>query len=161
MRRPTPLLLAPAAVAALAAAVALPSLGTGQTAGRDITVRERPLAIQTVDAPPRTAGERIGAGDRLVTRQALFSDGGARLGTLFTDCVGVGPTAPFFKATLLCTVTYRFRDGSVVATGAGRLQPGTRLAIVGGSGAYRSATGEVELTTPIGEESVDVLHLDG
>jgi hypothetical protein len=86
------------------------------------------------------------------------------VGTLFTDCVNVGGAAEVFKATLQCTSTYRFKDGEVVSAGVVRLSagPATGFPIVGGSGAYRGAHGEVSAGAPVkGYDGVDVLHLDG
>lgn len=111
-----------AAIAAVAAAVAIPALTTAQApGGRDITVREKVRAVKIVDIKPRSRHQRIGRGDRVITQQALFKPGGGRTGTLFTDCVGVGSTAQLFKATLQCTTTDRFKDGQLVAAGVVRL----------------------------------------
>ncbi|MFL5825201.1 MAG: allene oxide cyclase barrel-like domain-containing protein [Thermoleophilaceae bacterium] len=152
-----------AAVAALATAVAVPALTTAQTSGtRDITVRERVQGVKMIDTSPRSRHERFSRGDRVVTEQALFSESGNRVGTLFTDCVGVGRTAQLFKATLLCSSTYRFRDGDVMTAAAVELAPGARGAIVGGTGAYKGVRGEGEAAPPVkGYDSVDVLHLEG
>lgn len=156
-------LIALAAAAGAAALVAVPTIGTGQApAGRDIVVREKVLAIGMNDVAPTSKKGRLSIGDTVVTRQSLRDVGGARIGTLFTNCAGVGPTAPLLSATLLCTTTYRFGDGQIVAMGVTRLSPGGRLTIVGGSGAYASARGEVEFAAPMrGDDSQDIIHLAG
>lgn len=165
--------LATAALVALVAAVSIPVISTAETSGtRDITVREKLGALKIIDAKPRARDpfSRFSLGDRVLTRQAMFDESNRRIGTLVSDCVGVGRTAPLFKTTLQCTASYRLKDGQVVAAGAVRLGDrqsvkGRRegaVPIVGGSGAYRGASGEVTPGAPVkGYESVDVLHLDG
>ena len=154
-----------AAVAALAAAVAIPAFTTAQTTGvRDITVRNKVRAVQFVHVKRSDRGERLGKGDRVITSQRLFNDSDDAVGTLSTDCVNVGASAHVFKATLQCTSTYRFKDGEVVTAGVVVLSagPATRFPIVGGSGAYRGAHGEVSPGASVkGYDSVDALHLDG
>ncbi len=86
---------------------------------------------------------------------------GRRSGTLYTDCTGVGSTKALFAgAQVLCTVTYRFADGQIVAAGATTLGPRFRLAIVGRTGAYEAAGGSVASARPAkGFDSADVLRL--
>ena len=157
--------VAGAALAALAAAAAVPALTGAQTSGaREITVREKVRAVQFVRAKASTKGDRLATGDRVITRQALFDPKNARIGTLFTDCVNVGPAAALFKATLQCTTTYGFREGQIAAAGVLRLSagPGSRFPIVGGTGAYSSARGEVEAVAPVkGFDSAEVLRVVG
>lgn len=153
-----------AALAALAAGAAIPALtGAQAPGGREITVRDKVRSVKLVHVKASAKGERLGTGDRALTRQALFDTANKPIGTLFTDCVNLGPTAPiFFKATLQCTVTYRFGDGQVVAAGLVSFKPGARIPIVGGTGAYGSGRGELEVGGPVkGYDSVDVLHLAG
>ena len=103
-------------------------------------------------------------GDQLIVRLAMFNTGGARLGSAYLSCVGVGKKAPAAVATQQCTQTYEFKDGQIVAAGIVRFNQLEKLsaAIVGGSGAHRSASGEVTSGAPVkGYDSVDVLHLDG
>jgi hypothetical protein len=152
-----------AALAALAAGAAIPALtGAQDPGGREIVVREKLRALQFVHAKASTKGDRLAMGDRVVTRQALFNTSNKPIGTLFTDCSNLGPAAPVFKATLQCTVTYRFRDGQIVAAGQADLKPGERVPIIGGTGAYSLARGEVQTARPVkGYDSVDVLHLAG
>ncbi len=152
-----------AALAALAAGAAIPALtGAQAPGGREITVREKVRSVKFVRAKASTKGDRLATGDRVVTRQALFDTANKPIGTLFTDCANLGLAAPVFKATLQCTVTYRFRDGQVVAAGQADLKPGARVPIIGGTGAYSLARGEVQARAPVkGYDSVDVLRLAG
>lgn len=151
------------ALAALAAAVAFPALESdAQSPGtRDLVLREKVRAIKFVQHKRSTRGDRLARGDRVITQQGLFNESNTQIGSLFTDCVNVGPAARVFKATLQCTATYRLRDGQVVMSGLVRLGvPGARAPIVGGSGAYRTARGEVESGASVkGYDSVDILHL--
>jgi len=69
-----------------------------------------------------------------------------------------------YKATLLCTASYRLADGQFATVGAIRLggRPGASPTPIVGSGAYRGQHGEVASAPPVkGYESVDVLHIDG
>jgi hypothetical protein len=161
----TPLRAISVAVVVAIAAVAIPALTSAQTDGtRDVTVREKVRAVKFVHVNPSSRGERLAMGDRVLTRQALLDENGGALGTLFTDCANVGRRAEVFKATLQCTSTYRLKDGEIVSTGVVRLgsTQGLEFPIVGGSGAYRGAHGQVTPGAPVkGYDSVDVLHLDG
>jgi hypothetical protein len=158
--------LAAAAVAAIATGVAVPALTSAQTAGtHDINAREKVRAVRFVHAGAGARGDRLALGDRVITRQALYDESDRPTGTLSTHCVNVGRTAQVFKATLQCTSIYRFRDGQVVSSGVVRLAgspSAARIAIVGGTGAYRSVRGEVQAAAPVkGYDTTDVLHLDG
>lgn len=155
--------VAGAALTALAAGAAIPALtGAQAPGGREITVRDKVRSVQFIHARASTKGDRLATGDRVLTRQALFDTANKPIGTLFTDCANLGPRAQVFKATLQCTVTYRFGDGQVVAAGLVSFKPGAQTPIVGGTGAYRLARGEVEAGAPVkGYESVDVLRLPG
>lgn len=151
-------------LAAIITAVAIPSLTGAQTSGaRQIIVREKVRAVKIVDVKPRSRRERLSIGDRVLTRQKLFDESNKRVGTLFTDCVGVGQTTVLFKATLQCVATYRLGRGQVVASGVVRLSDRNATAgIVGGTRAYRGAKGQISPGAPArGYQSVDVISLDG
>jgi len=154
--------VAAAALAATTAAVALPALGGAQTGDREITAREKVRSVKFVHQKRTTKGERLATGDRVLTRQAIFNAGGKASGTLFTDCANVGKAAAVFKATLQCTLTYRFGDGQIVSAGVVRLGSGGVAAafpIVGGTGAYKGVRGEAKAGAPVkGFDSVDVLR---
>jgi len=157
--------LAAAALAAIAAAVAIPALtGADAMADRTITVRDKVRGVQFIHAKATTRGSRLDLGDRVITRQATFDEKDRSVGTLTTDCVNVGPAAEVFKATLQCTSVYRFADGQVVSAGVVRLDGAAgsaRIAIVGGTGAYASATGDVGGGAPVkGYDTVDLIRLE-
>ena len=155
--------LKPALVlAAIAVAAAVPA--SAQTA-RDITVREKAQAVKFVHQRPAKRPDVLAMGDRVITRQALFDESDRRIGSFHTDCLNGGARAQVFKATLICTSIYRFADGQVVSQGVVKLggnPASARIAIVGGTGAYRSARGEVSAAAPVeGYDSVDHLSIDG
>lgn len=158
-----PQVLTAGVLAAIAAAAAIPALTGAQTpTTREIVAREKVRSVTFVKAKASTKGDCLATGDRVLTRQAIFDAANAPTGTLFTDCANVGPAAAVFQATLQCTATYRFRDGQIASAGIVKLSAGTgsRFPIVGGSGAYRSARGEVEAGVAVkGYDSVDLLHL--
>lgn len=143
--------------------VAVPALtGAQSTGAREIVVRERVASVRFVHQKPSTRGDRLLTGDSVLTRQRLYDESGNRIGTLFTDCVNVGHAAVVFRATALCTASYRFADGQFATVGAIRLggQPGTSPTPILGSGIYRGVHGEVASAPPIKGYDVDVLRLD-
>jgi hypothetical protein len=151
------------AVAAIAATTAIPAITGAQTTGaREMTVRMKVRAGEMVHNG-KAKGNRLATGDALLLRLAMSSPTGDALGSAHTHCVNVGPTASAENALLQCTQTYRFKDGQLVIAGVVRFSQLENLAmpIVGGSGAYRGATGQLSSGAPVkGFDSVDVLHLD-
>ena len=131
------------AAAVLAVAVAIPALTSADSA-RTITVQDKVRAVKIIDVAPKSKRDKFSQGDRVLTRQAMFDTNDRRIGTLFTDCAGVGPTAPLFGGLLQCTSTWQLRRRP---SGGRRhdpaaANPDARFPIVGGSGAYRGASGE-------------------
>ena len=151
-----------AAATALAAATAIPRLTDAQTtAEREITVRMKVTAGTQVQHGKKA--ETLATGDAVVVRLKMTSPAGIALGTAYSECVNVGARAKGEQATLQCTQTYRFRDGQIVTTGVVRFSHlnGLTIPIVGGSGAYRGASGHLTLGPPVrGFDSVDIMHLD-
>lgn len=162
--------IAAAAAAALSAAVAVPALtGAQSPPARTITLQERVQTAVGDDVAPKSKRGpimsptgRVSVGDRLVVRQAVFNTSRKRIGKLYTDCTGVGPTKPLFGgATLLCTVTYKLSDGEIVAAGAVSLKR-FEIPIIGGTGAYAGARGTVKTVKPAkGFDSADVITIAG
>ena len=151
--------------AAIAAATVIPALTDAQTNGeREITVRMKVRGGAQVQHRRSTRGDTLAPGDAVLVRLAMSDPDGAALGSAYTDCVNVGAKANAFKAMLQCTQTYRFRDGQIVTVGVARFSEleNFSIAIVGGTGAYRGASGFVTAGEQVkGFDSVDVLHLDG
>jgi Allene oxide cyclase barrel like domain len=151
-----------AVAGAVAAAAAVPALTPAQTTGpRDVTLLMKVLGGTEVK---HGKGSSLAPGDGVVIRLAVFDTGGARIGSAYTDCTNVGRRASGENAVLQCTQTYRLRDGQIVTSGVVRFTAldDIQIAIVGGSGAYRGASGHLATGAPVeGYDSVDVLHLDG
>ena len=162
MRKSVRPVLPAVALAVIAAGIVLPAISSNaQSGSRDITLREKVKSVKIDHVKSRSKGQRLSQGDRVTTRQTLFDASNKRIGTLYTDCVNLGATASLFKATLQCTATYRLGDGQIVIAGIAALRPGQHVPIVGGTGAYRGATGEAETAAPVkGYDTVDILHLD-
>ena len=165
MTRKTRALAATIVAGALAGAVAIPAMSGAQTdAGRQITVRMKVTGGAQFHHGRPSSGDRLATGDSVIVRLRMASAAGARLGSAHTQCVNVGAGASGAAALLQCTQTYRFADGQVVAAGLVRFSQVDRMQIpiVGGSGAYRGATGQLTAGAPVkGFDSVDVLSLDG
>ncbi len=158
--------LAAAAGVTIATAVAVPALTGAQTSGgaRDITVQMKLRGASQTQHNKSTRRDTLRPGDALTVRFAMFSPDGAGVGMAYGDCVNVGRKARNEKATLQCTQTYDFDDGQVVTAGVVNFSKldGVSIPIVGGSGAYRGASGFLGAGKPVeGYDSVDVLHLDG
>jgi hypothetical protein len=152
-------------VAALAGATAMPAFTGAQTSGaREITVGMQVRGGTQIHHGKRTPSDKLAPGDAVVVRLKMFSASGAALGSAYTECVNVGAKASSFNAPLQCMQTYNFSDGQIVTAGVVRFSQLENLSIpiVGGSGAYRGASGHLTPGEPIeGFDSVDVLHLDG
>ncbi len=160
-------LIAGAAVA-LSAAVAVPALTSAQSpTARTITVNLKAQNVAMDDVAPKSKRGPAGGvslGDRLITRQSMFDPGSKkRIGTLHTDCTGVGPTKRFPSVTLLCKVSYTFFDGQIVAAGTFKLDDdNAEIPIVGGTGAYAGARGSFKSAKPAkGFDSTDVITITG
>ena len=116
---------------------------------RFIRVTTQTLQQATVDAPP--PGDSLG--DRFVFSDNVFRDG-TRVGTDGGDCVlvlfkpGPDPKGPPETFTVQCVVTVSLPEGTITVQGlidfASRA-PAT-LAVTGGTGEFRTARGEAEVT---------------
>lgn len=162
--KPRPSLLVVAGVVVLSAVVAVPALTTAQApTATTITVQEKVQTVVQDDVAPKSRRGRASVGDRLITRQSLFDAHRRRIGTLYTDCTSVGPTRPFPRLTVLCTVTYKLADGQIVAVGATRFDDENgELPIIGGTGAYAGARGTLRFAKPMrGYDTAVVITLGG
>lgn len=160
-------MIAVSAAAALSAVIAVPALTNAQSpAARTITVNLKLQNVAMDDVAPKSKRGPSGGvslGDRLITRQAMFDGARKRIGTLYTDCTGVGPTKPFPALTLLCTASYRFADGQIVVAGATRLDDNDAgVPIASGDDAYAAARGSVKTAKPAkGYDSTDIITITG
>jgi hypothetical protein len=151
-------------VVAAVAVAAVPALTSAQTGARDITLKLKVRGGTQVQHADDPRPGRLATGDALIIRLAVFDAGGARAGSAYTECVNVGGKSVAMRATLQCTQTYKLRDGQIVTSGLVNFSAldDLTIPIVGGSGAYRGASGELGSGPPeAGFDSIDVLHLDG
>ena len=151
-----------AAGAALASAAVIPSLGGAQApAGSELTLKMKFVGAAQVKHGKKLKGDKLGPGDVLIVRLKAFGADGTAVGSAYTECTNVGKKATSARARLQCTQTYNLRDGQIVTAGVIRFTELDDLAIpiVGGSGAYRGATGQLGAGAPEpGFDSVDVLR---
>ena len=151
-----------ALLVAAAGAAAIPALTGAQTSGpRDVTVLMKIIGGTEVK---HGKGAKLATGDSLLIRLAMFDTNGSRIGNAYTDCTNVGRKARAENAVFQCTQTYKFRDGQLVISGLVKFTAldDLQMPIVGGSGAYRGASGHMGSGEPVdGYDSVDVVQLDG
>lgn len=149
------------AAAMAAAALIVPAASSAKSGGRTVVVREKVRSVTIVHHSRATKGQALATGDRVLTRQGMFAKSGRSLGTLYTDCTNVGPTAAVFTATLQCAATYRFAKGQLSAMGVLTLGTGAgSLTILGGTGLCLGARGSITSGRPVkGYDTVDLLHL--
>jgi hypothetical protein len=142
----------------LLALASVPLALAGGGSGRDdddvriLHLTTRTVQEALVDAPP--SGESVG--DRFVFSDNVFR-GDEQVGVGGVDCVLVRFESEPEAATAHCVATLSLPKGQITAQGLiDFTAPGPfALAITGGTGAYRTAHGEVEVT----EESPEVDRL--
>lgn len=132
------------AILALGAITAVGLAAASRSANSGVTLRlvEKEQSFHFVDQPP-SAGPSSGPsqGDSFVFTSSLWTPGGKRAGTLRASCVA---TSGGDGGTVTCYGTFGLKGGQLAAMttlrGESRI---TRIAIVGGTGAYAGARGEV------------------
>jgi hypothetical protein len=132
-----------AAVAALSVAVAIPAVGQSQSPDeRTVTVTAHTASVKVVDLAPRG---RVAAGDMLVGVSRLRDSAGRRVGTSYLNCGIAKGSRTFERALFQCTGTHRLKGGTITIAGVARLGSAKviRIAVTGGTGAYRGVTGEL------------------
>jgi hypothetical protein len=98
-------------------------------------------------------------GDQIVFEDVVLDDDGEEVGGGSGTCVvtQVRETAP--ALVLACDATYELRGGQIAAQGRTTNDPVKTLAIVGGTGRYVGASGELVLTDNGDGTGSLVLHL--
>ena len=151
-----------AALAAIGVAAAVPALSAAQSGPRELTVRMK----VTNGAEVRHAkGSKLATGDSLLIRLSMSSPRRRRArhglhGLHQRRAQGRDRQ----RDAAVHPAPDKFDDGQIVTAGLVNFSALDNLAIpiVGGSGAYRGATGQVTSGAPVrGFDSVDVLQLDG
>jgi hypothetical protein len=138
--------------AAVVVAAGVVALGLGSGAGGASKAEQ---ATRTFDVVERTVGyiadnPPLGntIGDRVIGASNLFDARGRRIGSSHWSCVRKNP-----GRRRHCTLTYFLSGGFVTLQGPVRDDGTGTFAITGGTGAYRTARGWVDLlssTTPDG-----------
>jgi hypothetical protein len=139
-------------VAALAATVSAPASSTARPAGTTIRLYEKPLSEHFTDL----GAKGIGAGDVDVVSYLLYRSPKSTkpVGHSEAVCTLIGPRAAS------CTSTIYLPNGKIVGGGAFHFQRNggsEHLAVLGGTGAYAGARGEV--TILVRKQDVDVIRL--
>lgn len=152
--------------AALLATIALgvPMLGSTAAMGHG-----KSHALRLVATPIQSEFVDVGApgpslGDELIRSQTL-ADRGREVGESGLVCTVVQVTPPYGVLTAQCLITLSLRRGQITLQGLIEAQsvddPGPfTLAITGGTGAYRGASGEAQLRRRIDTTSIYKLRLD-
>ncbi len=155
------LLIPVLAVAALIGAT-VPFAGAASQS-RTITMHllEKDLTFGYQDNPPKGAPfEKVSAGDAIEFTSALLTPNGKRAGTLRAHCVFVtGGTGD--SAASICQGTFGFKGGTLElqTTQRGDAKV-THIAIIGGTGAYEGASGQVTSVSGSGNKpNRDTVHV--
>ena len=148
--------------AGLAAAVALCVAGTAYPAsGTTIHLVEKDQAFNFVDNPPTSKRHIASIGDMFAFTSTLLTKASKRAGTANASCVVTsGGKNPVFS----CTGAFDLAGGELELQAVMRANDlTTRIAIVGGTGAYEGARGSM-VSHSRGESSPysdDTVHLLG
>ena len=155
MRKTILLLGGAAAAAALisAAGLAAASTTTAPAHGQTITLKAARVSLTCIPVPGQKPGKEV-PGD-----QCVFSEKLTRNGTPYghdaVHCTVVTVN------DLVCTAAWMLPRGQIAVAGDGGSTTGTlkMLPVVGGTGAYDGARGDVVITNTSGSTSTVVFHL--
>jgi len=148
-----------------------PGQGQGQGQGRTIVLYEQDEAgtFRFVDAKPFTRVSRRGprkfsVGDAFVLSNPLFSDAAAtqRAGRLRVHCLAMNASRRFDRVSYMCDGIYTLQGGTLAVSALVRVTEGAatfQLAVVGGTGAYEGANGQVTIEDAERGNSKDTIHL--
>jgi hypothetical protein len=146
--------------------------GQGQGQGRTIVLfeKEEGGSFRFVDAKPftrLTRGEprKISVGDALVLGIPMFADPGAtqRAGRLRVHCLAMNASRRFTRVSFLCDGIYKLVGGTIAVSALVRFPESStstfQLAVIGGTGAYEGASGQVTIEDPAEGPSKNTIHL--
>ncbi len=148
-----------------------PGQGQGQGQGRTIVLYEQDEAgtFRFVDAKPftrvsRRGPRKISVGDAVVLGIPLFSDAAAtqRAGRLRVHCLAMNASRRFDRVSYMCDGIYTLQGGTLAVSALVRVTEGAatfQLAVVGGTGAYEGANGQVTIEDAERGNSKDTIHL--
>jgi hypothetical protein len=161
MRKTLLTTLAGGSAAALAATLALAGAASGKSSS-GITFRlvEKSVGFHYVDNPPQsTRGEIASLGDSFAIKSTLLSPSLKQSGQLLATCT-VASGGRNFRS--VCSGMFLLKGGTLaLMTTAGMNNRVTHIAVVGGTGSYAGARGEVTSISR-GENSPytdDTVHL--
>jgi hypothetical protein len=131
-----------AASASIATVVAAsPSQGASSSGGTTITVFARHTGFGSFDNPPK--GDSAGDQVWLSADDYDRAKGGHEVGHSFADCTAFPTGSTDSTGAENCQVTFVNPNGQIVSSGFAADTNPDVLAVVGGSGQYRSARGQV------------------
>lgn len=144
----------------------VPTAAGGKKHGKNVTILNL-TTLPAQEAELDLGASGFGVGDRFVFSDNVFL-GGRQVGILGGECTltrlepnplpeGQEPTS----ATFNCVATVRLPKGQVTLQGLFDFSEGNRvkIAVTGGTGAYRTARGEATLTETENENEPDRLRL--
>lgn len=148
--------LAGAAAAAIVtggAVLAAASATTAPASGQTITLKATTVSLKCIPLPGQKPGSEV-PGDQCVFSEKL-TRGGAPYGHSAVHCV-VATTND-----LVCTAAWTLPDGQITVAGDAGSTTGTRklMPVLGGTGAYQGAGGEVTIINTSGSTSTVTFHL--
>ena len=158
-------------VAAATGGAQNPGQGQGQGQGRTIVVYEKDEggSFRFVDAKPftrltRSGPRKISVGDAVVLGIPLYSDPGAtqRAGRLRVRCLAMTASRRFQRVSFMCHGIFQLAGGTIAVSALVKFSDSTstfQLAIVGGTGAYEGANGQVTSQDIEGPNNIDTIHL--
>jgi hypothetical protein len=146
------LMLVAVTVATVSAAPA-----TSSANGSAETLRLTGRSVQEAQLDLGAAGESLG--DQIVFTEDLFRRG-QEVGTLGGVCTVTG-LEPAVSVTFQCQATASLPDGQITSQGLVTFSPETegqpfRIAITGGTGAYRTAHGQVTVVETATEDRLTI-----
>ena len=145
--------------------------GQGQGPGRTIVLYEKEEggSFRFVDAKPFTrltarGPRKTSVGDAVVLGVPLFSDAGTtqRAGRLRARCVAMSASRRFDRVSYMCDGIFKLAVGTIAVSALVKFSEAAttfQLAVVGGTGAYEGANGQVTIEDFEGGGSRDTIHL--
>jgi hypothetical protein len=157
--------VAPLAAAALLAAL-LESTGGAQQPGErtfKLILKDESAALGDVAPTSRNQRDpRISGGDQHVFTSTVFDEAQKRVGKFYGQCVAVRGGRTYRQSTFQCQGTFVLRDGAIavsVAFRATQRDEDVSLAVIGGTGAYEGARGQVSTRILPGGREEKTVHL--
>lgn len=143
--------------------------GNGQGAERTITVYEKGSrsTFRYVDAKPFTrftkrGPRKVSAGDSFIITNRLYADAAAtaQAAVLHVQCTAMTTSTRFDRVISRCDGSALFADGQIAFDGVANVsKPSFVFPVVGGTGAYEGARGQLSVAQQPNGDSTDTVHL--